>query len=54
MFDAGSTSRGAGGGWGVGERIGAYSEGGRQAAPKAEKMPFGGSAPTGIFFVRVT
>jgi len=36
------------GGWGVGERIGA-SEGGRQAAPKAENMPFWGSAPTGIF-----
>jgi len=47
-FDAGSTGRGTEGGWGVGERIGA-AEGGRQAAPKAEKKPFGGSAPPGIF-----
>jgi len=48
-FDAGSTGRGTGGGWGVGERIGA-AEGGRQAAPKADKKPFWGSPPPGIFF----
>ena len=48
IFDAGSTGRGTGGGWGVGGRIGA-AEGGRQAAPKAEKTLFGGSAPHGIF-----
>ena len=30
------------------ERIGA-AEGGRRAAPKAEKKPFWGSAPPGIF-----
>jgi len=47
-FDAGSTGRGTGGGWGVGERIGA-AKGGRQAAPKAENTPFWGSAPHGIF-----
>jgi len=32
----------------VGERIGA-TEGGRQAAPKAEKQPLGGRPPPGIF-----
>jgi len=51
VFDAVLTGRaGMGGGWGMGERIGA-AEGGRQAAPKAkaEKGPFGGSAPPGIF-----
>ena len=32
----------------MGERIGAAG-GDRQAAPKAEKQPFGGSAPSGIF-----
>jgi len=47
-FDAGSTGRGTGGGWGVDERIGA-AEGDRQAAPKAEKQPFLGPAPPGIF-----
>ena len=47
-FDAGSTGRDTGGGWGVDERIGA-AERDRQAAPKAEKPPFGGSAPPGIF-----
>jgi len=47
-FDAGSTGSGTGGGWGVGERIGA-AKGGRQAAPKAENTPFWGSAPHGIF-----
>ena len=46
--DAGSTGRGTGGGWGVDERIGA-AEGDRQAAPKAEKQPFGGSPPPSIF-----
>ena len=53
VIDAGSTGRGMGGGWGVGERIGA-AEGGRQAAPKAEKRPFGESAPPGILAVGVT
>jgi len=48
VFDAVSTGRGMEGGWGMGERIGA-AEGGRQAAPKAEKRPFGGSAPPSIF-----
>ena len=37
IFDAGSTGWGTGGGWGVSGRIGA-AEGGRQAAPKVEKM----------------
>jgi hypothetical protein len=47
-FDDGSTGRGTGGGWGVDERVGA-AEGGRQAAPKAEKEPFyWESAPRGI------
>jgi len=47
-FDAGSTGRGTGGGWGVSGRIGA-AEGGRRAAPKAEKKPFWGSAPPRYF-----
>jgi len=51
VFDAGSTGRGMGGGWGVGEciDIGA-AEGGRQAAPKADKRPFGESAPPPVVF----
>jgi hypothetical protein len=48
VFDAGSTGRGTGGGWGVDERVGA-AEGGRQAAPKAEKAPFWEWAHPGIF-----
>ena len=48
VFDAGSTGRGTGGGWVVGGRIGT-AEGGRQAAPKAEKTLFGGRPPPGIF-----
>jgi len=53
VFDAGSTGRGTGGGWGVGERMGA-TEGGRQAAPKAEKQPFGGRPPPVFLAVGVT
>jgi len=53
VFDAVSTGRGMGGGWGMGERIGA-AEGGRQAAPKAEKRPFWGSAPPVFLAVGVT
>jgi len=53
VFDAGSTGRGTGGGWGVGERIGA-AEGGRQAAPKAEKTLFGGRPPPVFFAIGVT
>ena len=52
-FDAGSTGRGTGCGWSVGGRIGA-AKGGRKAAPKAEKKPFWGSPPPGIFSVGVT
>ena len=49
VFDTVSTGRGMGGGWGIGERIGA-AEGGRQAAPKAREKAFlGVGPPPGIF-----
>jgi len=47
-FDAGSTGRGTGCGWGVGGHIGA-AERGRRAFPKAEKTLFGGRPPP-VFF----
>jgi len=53
VFDAVSTGRGMWGGWGMGERIRA-AEGGRQAAPKAEKRPFWESPPPGNLAVGVT
>jgi len=49
-FDAGSTGRGTGRSWGVDGRIGA-AEGGRRAAPKADKKPFWGRPPPVFFFV---